>query len=459
MTWTPAIADRVGPIYRSIADALAEDVAQGRLKPGTRLPTHRDLAYRLGVTIGTITRAYAEGEKRGLLAGEVGRGTFVRPSAENIMIEDQSSEPINLTTVVPGTIATVAPIVAAKMKAVAEDSRFFNLLTYHPYGGSERHRAAGAAWMQSLGIEADPARVLISAGAQHGILIAFAALARAGDTVVSECLSYGSVRATAELLGLKLRGLAMDEQGLLPDAFDAACRSGKVRIVYCLPTLHNPTTLIMTIDRRAAIAEIARRHDVMIVEDDIYRPLAKNPPPPFSFYAPERTVTIAGLSKALMPGLRVAYLHSQADISRALTGNIRASIMMANPIINEVAAQMIESGDAARIMQGNRIDAAQRQAIARRIIPRTFDRCEAEAAHLWLPLPAPWTSANFVAIARERGVSIWPAESFYHGLGSAPAAVRLGLGSAGSHERLHRALTILGELLQSDPMAETAPVV
>ncbi len=459
MTWTPVIADRTGPIYRSIADALAEDVAQGRLKPGTRLPTHRDLAYRLGVTIGTITRAYAEGEKRGLLAGEVGRGTFVRPSTNNIMIEDQSSEPINLTTVVPGTVATVAPIVAAKMKAVAEDQNFFSLLTYHPYGGSERHRAAGAVWMQSLGIEADPARVLISAGAQHGILIAFAALARAGDTVVSECLSYGSVRSTAELLGLKLRGLAMDEHGLLPDAFDAACRSGKVRIVYCLPTLHNPTTLIMPPDRRAAIADIARRHDVMIVEDDIYRPLAKNPPPPISFYAPERTVTIAGLSKALMPGLRVAYLHGQAAVSGALAGAVRASVMMTNPIINEVAAQLIESGDAARIMQANRVDAAQRQQIARRIMPRVFDRCEAEAAHLWLPLPAPWTSANFIAIARERGVSIWPAESFYHGLGSPPAAVRLGLGATGSHERLQRALIILRELLQSDPMAETAPVV
>lgn len=459
MTWTPVITDRVGPIYRSIADALADDVAQGRLKPGTRLPTHRDLAYRLGVTIGTITRAYAEGEKRGLLAGEVGRGTFVRPSAENIMIEDQSSEPINLTTVVPGTIAAVAPIVAAKMKGVAEDPRFFNLLTYHPYGGNERHRVAGATWMQSLGIDADPAHVLVSAGAQHGILMAFAALARAGDTVVSECLSYGSVRATAELLGLKLRGLAMDAHGLLPDAFDAACRSGKVRIVYCLPTLHNPTTLIMPPDRRAAIAEVARRHDVMIVEDDIYRPLAKNPPPPISFYAPERTVTIAGLSKALMPGLRVAYLHGRSDISRALAGTIRASIMMANPIINEVAAQMIESGDATRIMQGNRIDAAQRQEIARKIMPKVFDQCEIEAAHLWLPLPAPWTSANFVAIARERGVSIWPAESFYHGLGSSPAAIRLGLGSAGSHERLQRALTILREVLQSDPMGAATPVV
>jgi|JI10StandDraft_1071094.scaffolds.fasta_scaffold15653_8 DNA-binding transcriptional MocR family regulator len=459
MTWTPLIADRTGPIYRSIADALAEDVAHGRLKPGTRLPTHRDLAYRLGVTIGTITRAYAEGEKRGLLAGEVGRGTFVRPSAENIMIEDQSLEPINLTTVVPGTIAAAASVVAAKMKAVAEDPRFFNLLTYHPYGGSERHRVAGTAWMQSLGIDADPAHVLVSAGAQHGILIAFAALARAGDTVVSECLSYGSVRATAEFLGLKLRGLAMDQHGLLPDALDTACRSGKVRIIYCLPTLHNPTTLIMPVDRRKAIAEVARRHDVMIVEDDIYRPLAKNPPPPISFYAPERTITIAGLSKALMPGLRVAYLHGQAAVSGALTGAVRASVMMTNPIINEVAAQMIESGDAERIMQGNRIDAAQRQQIARRIIPKVFDSCEKEAAHLWLPLPAPWTSASFVAVARERGVSIWSADSFYHGLGSPPAAVRLGLGAAGSHERLQRALTILYELLQSDPMEATTPVV
>ena len=76
--WTPDLSGRNGPRYRAIADALAEDVRGGRLAAGTRLPTHRDLAWRLKMTIGTVSRAYAEAERRGLVAGEVGRGTYVR---------------------------------------------------------------------------------------------------------------------------------------------------------------------------------------------------------------------------------------------------------------------------------------------------------------------------------------------------------------------------------------------
>ena len=76
--WTPDLRQRTGPRYIAIAEALSEDASGGRLRPGTRLPTHRDLADRLGVTVGTITRAYAEATRRGLVTGEVGRGTFVR---------------------------------------------------------------------------------------------------------------------------------------------------------------------------------------------------------------------------------------------------------------------------------------------------------------------------------------------------------------------------------------------
>ena len=77
--WQPDISTFPGPRYLAIADALSDDIRQQRMAPGTRLPTHRELAFRLGVTVGTVTRAYAEAERRGLIGGEVGRGTFVRP--------------------------------------------------------------------------------------------------------------------------------------------------------------------------------------------------------------------------------------------------------------------------------------------------------------------------------------------------------------------------------------------
>src|SRR5689334_12218580 len=76
--WLPDLTQLRGPRYRAIADALAADIATGKLATGSRLPTHRDLAYKLHVTVGTVSRAYAEAERRGLIGGEIGRGTFVR---------------------------------------------------------------------------------------------------------------------------------------------------------------------------------------------------------------------------------------------------------------------------------------------------------------------------------------------------------------------------------------------
>ncbi|MBX6321736.1 MAG: PLP-dependent aminotransferase family protein, partial [Rhodospirillaceae bacterium] len=290
--WVPQLSGRSGPRYVAIAEALAEDVRGGRLRPGDRLPTHRELAYRLGVTVGTVTRAYAEAERRGLVRGEVGRGTYVLgpPAAmpwQAARGRTEAAPPasIDLSTNIawPGD----AEADLARTLARLAEGDLAGLLGYQPAGALPAHRAAAAAWIAlERGMPVAPEQVLVTGGGQQAMAVALTALARPGDLVLTEQLTYPGMRVLANRLHLRLQGVAMDEDGLIPEAFAAACRAGAPRVLYCMPSVQNPTGALMPEARRRAIAEIALDHDVAIVEDDVYGFLAPDGPAPLSVHAP-----------------------------------------------------------------------------------------------------------------------------------------------------------------------------
>ena len=255
--WLPDLSRHNGPRYRAIAEALAEDVRGGRLAAGTRLPTHRDLAWKLRLTIGTVSRAYAEAERRGLIAGEVGRGTYVRhptgvvPDAMpgDILGETQDPDFIDLTINRPSA-AGEEEAIAAALQGLAADPDLVRLLDYQAPAGRREDRVAGAAFLERCGLATTPEQVVMTAGGQHAMACVIAALTQPGDTLAAEALTYPGLRALARLLQLRLVPIAMDEQGLVPDALEAACRAAPVRALYTMPTLHNPTTATMPVARR-----------------------------------------------------------------------------------------------------------------------------------------------------------------------------------------------------------------
>src|SRR5712691_10716370 len=270
-SWAPDLRTRRGPRYLAIADALADDAAAGRLRAGTRLPTHRDLADRLALTVGTVTRAYAEAARRGLVSGEVGRGTFVRAAARPgpAGLPAEGSGFVDLSANLPpatrgdGEAATLG----RTLGRLSRHADLGRLLAYPPDGGRREHRAAGAEWVRRSGLAAPPERVLVSSGSQHGMTAVFAALTSPGDVVAAESLTYPGMKTLAGLLSLRLPGLAMDEHGLRPDALAAACRGRRPKALYCVPTLQNPTSALMPEERRREIARLAREHGVILVED------------------------------------------------------------------------------------------------------------------------------------------------------------------------------------------------
>ena len=455
--WNPDISKFNGSRYVAIAEAIAEDIEQGRLRPGQQMPTHRELALRLGVTVGTITRAYSEAQRRGLLVGETGRGTYVRedlfadafppPTAE---LDDSL---IDLSLNIPPVPAgdQLGQALSATLANLSNRSNLSALLGYQPPVGAERHRTAGALWVSRSGLKAEAERVLITSGALHAMTVVFSTLTKPGDTVLTESLTYPGMKNLAHLLHLRLQGLAVDEHGLEPAAFERACRSGSARVLYTIPTIHNPLGIVMPEERRREIARIAEEHDISIVEDDVHSFMLDHPPLPLSAFAPERSYYILTTSKSIAGGMRIGYLLVPERMVERLATTLRATVWMAAPLMAEIASEWIRDGTAERLIEQKRTEAEARQEIASRTLRGLRFRTNPVSFHIWLELPEPWRSEEFIAQARRRGVLVTPPEAFVPGREEAPHAVRVCLGAARTREQLEKGLRIIRELCKSSP--------
>ncbi|MGF1595031.1 MAG: PLP-dependent aminotransferase family protein [Kiloniellaceae bacterium] len=451
--WTPSLEEASGPRYLAIADALARDITTGKLKAGTRLPTHRDLAWHLGVTVGTVSRAYAEAERRGLTSGEVGRGTFVNvPASSDHIYRWHAATPgtIHMRSAPPMPCAEEGEI-AAVMARVAAGPRAMEMMQYQSQRGLPEHREAGALWVSRSGYEVSAEQITISAGAHHGVLIALAAVTRPGDHIVSDSLTYPGIRSLARLLGLRLDGLERDSDGPLPDAFEEASRTHDVKAIYLCPNQHNPTSLTMPEERRRALAEIARRFGVAVIEDDTFGFLDGTEPAPIAAHLPELGYYVVGLSKTVSPGLRTGFVVAPEKAQSRLGNAVHSTCWMACPLTAEIGSELIRSGVAARVSAGRKREAASRSLLAREMLAGWDFDCAEGSTFLWLRLPDPWRSSEFATEAERRGVLVTPSDPFMVGRRESAPAVRVCFGKPHDHDELRRGLAILTEQLSEGP--------
>ncbi|MCZ6753682.1 MAG: PLP-dependent aminotransferase family protein [Gemmatimonadetes bacterium] len=446
--WTPDIEHRDGPLYRAIADAIATDLAGGQLTAGERLPTQRVLADELDVALTTVTRGYAEAERRGLVSGEVGRGTFVRGGPPGAAIGPDPDAPLDLTPNHLGPWAHAQEL-ADGIARMASRLPGAGIIDYQPLGGTERQRAAGALWMDRAGLAARSDSVLVTNGAQHSMAITFATITNPGDTVFTGKLTYSGMKSLAHLLRLKLKGLPMDGEGIEPEAFERACRAGPAKALYCMPTLHNPTGVVMPATRRKEIAAIAAEYAVPIVEDDSYGFLLPDETP-LSAYANE-AYYMAGTSKSLAPGLRIGFLLPPASMVDRLKAAISSTTFSVPTLMGDVVAEWIFDGTADRVMAWKRSEVAERQRLAQSLLGQYDDVSHPMSQQVWLTLPDPWCTSEFVNQAAMRGVLVSPAEDFIAGRAPPPHAVRVCLGPVADRGRLEEGLQILADILSQPP--------
>ena len=457
--WQPDL-DRSKPLYLAIADAMMRDVESGILQKGARLPPQRDLAWKLGVTLGTVTRAYKEAETRGLLEGEVGRGSFVRSRAHVASLSEPSAEAaglMDLSHAIPPPVVKSEELDAA-MQSVMRDPRKLDLLDYAPPEGFHLHRRMATEWLKRSNIEVAEKDVVISAGAHLGLITVLEAIGEAGEGVFAERTNYALLRTTFKNTHLQPVSVEMDQDGMMPEALDRAAAQNKARIIYLVPTLQNPTTGTMSARRREDIVSIARKRDLTIVEDDIFRLLdARVQPPTFYELAPERTFHITSLSKTLAPGLRIGFLVSPQGQDRILRSHIRNMAARTVGITGEIARYWIESGMAQTILERSRSELESRRNLFMEIFKDSVFRCEPGAPYAWLKLPDHWSANRFTQALASRKIKVSP-ESVFDLNGTGGNHIRVCFGAPRVGWQMRQAFEVIAALMQGSELDDYTPV-
>jgi DNA-binding transcriptional MocR family regulator len=417
--------------YKSLVDTFAQAIRSGDMPPGTRLPTHRQLAAEHGLALVTASRVYTELEAMGLVSGETGRGTFVReislPPGQGSGQMSVAAGMLDLNFNYP-SLPGQADLLRTALRQLALSGDLEALLRYQPHAGRVHERAAAARHLLSRGLAVASEQVLLVSGAQHGLAVTMMALLKPGDVIAVDALTYSGFKVLAETLHLEIVAIPVTPTGPDLEYLHSLCRKRPVRAVYSMPTLHNPLGWVMGLALREKLVAIARQHNLMIIEDAAYAFLAEDAPPPLATLAPERTVYVAGLSKSVATGLRVGFVAAPVPWVKAVERTIMATTWNVPGVMSAIAVGWIEDGTVAQLEAQKREDARARQALAAQVLTGLECLSHPSSYFLWLPLPEE-ARADQVAMALQReNVSVSTAEPFAVGA-HVPHALRLALGS------------------------------
>lgn len=444
--WKIELSEDTGTKYEQIASAIEQDIASGQLKPGDRLPPQRKLAKQLSVTIGTIGRAYALAERRGLTRSEVGRGCFVVPAPRSQATESDRDLVIDLGMNLPPDLHS-NQLFENTLHEFARRRNLDELFGALPVDAFPHQREAAAKWLgRRIDCTADD--VLICTGTQNALISSLSTLTRPGDSILVESLTFPGILKAVKLLNLVPIPVPMDADGILPDEIESRC--GLAKALYLNPTNHNPTTSTLSMTRRKAIARIANKRGLWVIEDDTYGHLMPESPPTVSSLAPERSILISSLSKTMMVGLRLALLRAPQTIRSQVVSQFNATSFFPSSISVEIASKWIEDGTADTMLDLRLQAASRRQEIAADVLNSEFISGRPELNHVWLNLPESWTATSLCRAASENGVIVLPASVFTPGRTSELNSIRIALGAARTDAELRVGLEKISRLLDGD---------
>lgn len=430
-------------MHERLANAVEAAIAAGRYRPGERLPTHRALAQQFAVSIGSVTRAIDALSARGVVRGEIGRGTFVLERAETL----DDGGPIDLTINAP------PPVVTAEQMAEASEIANRHALAlanggYVDLSGTERQRGLVAGWLSRVRTPVAAEQMLLCNGAQQGLHLAFATLRELSDTILTEGASFPGALAAAANLGMRVRPVAIDVEGMLPEALEAELAATGAKILYLTPVCQNPLGFETGPERRRALAEVARRHGAVIVEDDIYGFYAARGQLTYRELLPEQTIFVTSLSKSLTPLVRVGVIAPPARYMAAVRRRLRSECWGLPPYVAELAAALIETGTADQAADALRVEALARVELTQRMLGLGLMPMPGGAPHVWLALP-PLRAEQVARRASEAGVRVTPPTAVQ--VGEAPVAgVRLCIMAPPTRPMLERGLATIARILATD---------
>lgn len=443
--WNPELLEQPGTKVDALCAAVAERIGDGRLAAGQRLPSQRDLAARLSVALGTVTRAYRRLERRGLVVGEVGRGTFVRhlsPKALRMAGARPPDFAVDLFQNFPLNLGEAERRAwADTLDELRRDSDLTSILR-RALRATPRQVRAAELWFRRLGVAASVDRVRFLPTFEAALAGILAARLRPGQAVGLARLSLPLHAETARALSLRTHALPIDAGGLDPDGIERALAGG-VRAIVCVPTFPSPDATLLADERRRAVAELLRRYDAFAVELDACAPLCASTPPPLAAHAPERTFLVCDPRYALSFGVHVQPVLGP-DGELALPVAQATALAGPTPALPmEVFARWVESGRVDELVRLRRGELRRRAASVRAMLTRGTVRAPDAAHHAWVELPPGVRSEHVVALAEREGVAVNEAAWFALERRASPEALRVCHGNAVDVPHLERALAVL----------------
>ena len=390
-----------GPLYKQLRDALLELLETGSLQTGMTLPPERKLAAALSVSRNTVAAAYAELRAMGWIDARQGAGTTITALGYSpvgghranglfaTLIRDHP-DVVDLTIAVPEAAPVVTDVLAEPRRFIAAEA-----LTrghgYEPRGDSEL-RSAMAATLTANGLDSTPDQMLITSGAQQAISLVFRGLVRPGDLIGIEEVSFPGAIDTMAVAGARPVPIMMTDDGLDPDHLEQVITKHKPRLLYLVPTFHNPTGTLLTGERRARVAALIAEHQVTTVDDLTLAELdfGTPAPPPLATLEPDAPIiSIGSMSKVFWGGLRIGWLRAQPNIVNHLVGLKTAADLGTAAPIQRMACAMLDSYDETRAWRNEQLSESLTRTIEalRSQLPTWEWQLPLGGPHLWLKLP------------------------------------------------------------------------
>ncbi|KUF31936.1 MULTISPECIES: PLP-dependent aminotransferase family protein [Lysinibacillus] len=448
MSWKPDIRNISAPLYIAIAHQLEQDIKDGKLMPGTKLPPQRELADFLDVNLSTITRAFKLCGQKGFIYASIGSGTFVSTDAASnkmLLPANHATPMIEMGSVLPDNL--VNDDIARFMKKMLNEPSFSKLFQYGRPEGNAWQNEAVMKLFELVNFQTDQP-ILLGAGGQNAIVGTLAALFQPGDRIGTDPITYAGIKTAANMLGIQLVAIQQCQGEMTREGLLYACKNEHIKGIYVIPDFHNPTTHTMSVETRKMIAEVARQKDLLVIEDAIYSFLKEQPLAPIASFAPDKVIYIASLSKTLSPGLRLSFLVTPSALRKKIMETLYNINISVSPLMLELAARLIHEGVAQTILEKHRAYAKQQNALVNKYLGDYDILGEEECIFRWLYLPDKFTGVQFELLASKAGVQVYAAERFAVGNTKPVNAVRLAI--AAPEAQLEQALIILKDLLESN---------
>ena len=461
--WIPDLSNYSGYRYQALAEAIRDAILRGELKPNTKLLAHREMSWRVEMTVGTVAKAYKLLSDWGLVSARIGDGTRVNDPErkdDRLVFGEKRERKIDFGLLLPSSLTDLE-----LRKKAFKDTAFKlgdalmrkPLSGYAPELGYKSHRRTGCSFLADSGYDAPPDEIIVTAGVQEAIHLVLSVLTKPSVSVMAEEIGYLGLKTACKVRNRQITPVAMDEHGIIPESLENVASKTRSKLLFLVPNMQNPTGAIMPLERREAVAEIANRYDFFILEDNPFWALTEDLPPPIVTFAPERTFYVISLSKYVTPALRVGYLRAVPKFVPDLEVVKHALSMSGSFLQEEVAKHWIKSGVIYELVAWQRKEIEIRWKIARAVLENYFPEDEVPKPFVWLSLPAPWRSSDFVAALKFKNVNCIDSNHFVNGRGKEPYAIRIALTTPKSRESLKEGLMVLKSMLEQRP--DTSPLL